>query len=547
MSWVHRLFAALIVVTALTSVARAEEPTPSEEQALQAYRQGSFSKAVQLYTTALTETSDRSHLAQLHVHIAWTQFALGREAEVETHLQAALLQDPSLTLVPDYYTQDFLDLFDKARKKAAESGQQARPEAPPPDLEATVESVKNRLGSNQDLEAALADVNQLIVAYPDDPRLAPLRLGLLRALGRPLDEPLPTHTPGAPGVDPLIAMASVPDLILRANRLLEDNDVSTSLELLREAVSRQPSNVAALELMAEAARRAARWPEAEFALKSALALQPDNISLQLRLGEVSLAMGDASAARDTFRQLVERYPHSDRALASLGLLDARLGARERALDELGRALSENPLLPEVQLAHGELLLLSGQVTDAIVSLRAAANLLRDDPQLEARLGQALLASGSWEEALKHLRAAVAGGFAPADVQRSLALALVQTGSVAEARRVVDAIPPGDGSADTDLVRALALVESGKHAQAEQLLTTLAAGRGNDAKILNLVAVAAYRQGKYGDAVATLKQAHDLRPQEATITANLAAAQAAAAAQQLLDDARPVPVPPAKPH
>lgn len=536
----HLAIAALLAAAA--SVALAEGPTPSEEQALQAYRQGSFSKAVQLYTTALSETGEPSHRAQLHVRIAWTLFALGREAEVGTHLQAALVEDPNLTLVPDYYTQDFLDLFAKARKSAAEVAQQSPP-APPPDLEATLASVNARLASGRDLEAALADVNRLVIAFPQDQRLLPVRLDVLRALGRPLDEPLEAQPPGSLGVDPLIGLASVPDLILRANRLLDDGDVNTSLELLREAVSRQPSNVAALELMAEAARRAARWQEAEFALKSALALQPDNIGLQLRLGEVSLAMGDASAARDTFQQLTLRFPHSDRAWASLGLLDARLGSRDRALGELENALRENPLLPEVQLAHGELLLTSGRVPAALESLRAAANLLHDDPQLEARLGQSLLASGSWEDGLKHLRAAVAGKFAPPDVLRSLALALVQTGSVAEAGRVIEPLPSPDPSGDTDLIRALALIEGGKLPEAEAVVSRLAESRGADPMILNLLAVATYRQARYAEAVTVLERAHDLGPQDAAVATNLAVARTAAAAQRLLDEARALPAAP----
>ena len=136
---------------------------------------------------------------------------------------------------------------------------------------------------------------------------------------------------------------SVPDLILRANRLLEAGDATTALQLVRQAVQRQPNNPFTLELMAEAAQQTADWQATEFALKSALGLQPDNIGLKLRLGEVYLATFEASAARDLFKELTERYPSSDRAWASLGLLEARLHNNERALDSLGRALAEPSL------------------------------------------------------------------------------------------------------------------------------------------------------------------------------------------------------------
>jgi hypothetical protein len=101
------LLAALALAGALGGIlspAIAQQATPSEEAALQAYREGAFSRAVQLYTRALSETDDPHHRAQLHVSIAWTLFALGRQGEVDTHIRAALVEAPDLSLVPDYYT-----------------------------------------------------------------------------------------------------------------------------------------------------------------------------------------------------------------------------------------------------------------------------------------------------------------------------------------------------------------------------------------------------------------------------------------------------------
>ncbi len=126
-----------------------------------------------------------------------------------------------------------------------------------------------------------------------------------------------------------------------------------------------PTNYMALELMAEAAQQVADWKSAEYALKSALSLQPDNIDLKLRLGEVYLATFEASAARDIFKSLTEQFPNSDRPWASLGLLEARLGNFDRALEALARAIHENSLLPEVQLANGELLLMRGDVDERV--------------------------------------------------------------------------------------------------------------------------------------------------------------------------------------
>jgi len=534
MRHLKRVIVVVAVWLSLAPIGLAQESTPSEDAALQAYRQGSFGKAVQLYTRALSETTDPQHRARLHVRIGWTLFALGREDEVDTHLKAALLEDPELTLVPDYYTSDFLDRFEAARRVAFASPGSS--EIPAADLEATITTIQQRVTEENDLEGALADTDRLLAAFPQDGRLIPLKVQVLEALGQDAEALELRQTYGlgddlsaAIGAASYLDMLSIPDLILRANRLLDEGDLDNSLDLLREVVARQPSNVAGLELMAEAARRAARWQEAEFALKSALGLQPDNIGLKLRLGEVYLAMSDASAARDVFRQLTEAYPHSDRAWAALGLLDARLGNTERALNELSTALHENPLLPEVQLAYGELQLADGNATEALEAFRSAANLLQDDPQVEARLGQALLAQGDPETALSHLRTAHQSGFDPPDVLRSLSLAQIENDLMSEARRTIDSID-ADAVEDDLLLQGILHLQRGRNAEAEAQLLRLGESRPSDPGILNLLAVAVYRQARYAEAQAYLSRASELTESDQTIEGNLAHARAATTAE-----------------
>jgi predicted Zn-dependent protease len=403
----------------------------------------------------------------------------------------------------------------------------------------TLASIDQRLQEDADLEGALADVDRLLRAYPGDGRLVPLRIQILNRLGRTAEADRFAQTYGAGSSSvPLVETLSIPDLILRANRLLDEGDVSTSLELLREAVARQPSNVAALELMAEAASRAAQWQEAEFALKSALALQPDNLGLKLRLGEVYLAKGQPSAARDVFRELTDRYPHADRAWAALGLLEAELGNLERADRYLQTALAENPLLPEVQLAYAELRLANGEPAAAVETLKEATNLLREDAQLQARLGQAYLALGQDEAALQALRAGSEGGFRPPDVRRALALAAVRNGLYAEAERLLADLPT-DADGDTDVIRALLSFEQDRPLEAEGILRTLADTRAGEPGLLALLGAAVYEQERYAEAVALLDRAHQLDPDDPVIRTNLDRAIEARDAETLASRARPV--------
>ena len=313
---------------------------------------------------------------------------------------------------------------------------------------------------------------------------------------------------------------------------------SFTLQLVRQAVQRQPNNPFALELMAEAAQQTADWRSAEFALKSALGLQPDNIGLKLRLGEVYLATYEASAARDIFKELTEEYPTSDRAWASLGLLEARLHNNERALDSLSRALSENPMLPEVQLAKGELLLLEGDFDGAVAALEAAEKLIPNDAQLEARLGQALLAKGRSEEALGHLRAAMEGGFNAPDVQRSLALALALNEMYSESRRTL-AEARSDASGDHAVVVGYLELKRELYSDAEETLYGIANARPNDPASVNLLSAAIYPQGRFDEAVALLSRAHELDPTLEIVETNLTTAEAARAAELLAANARPV--------
>ncbi len=508
----------------------AQQSTPSEEAGNEAYRQGSFANAIELFTRALSETEDANHRARLQVQIAWTLFALGNEAEVQTHLRAALVEDPSLALDDSYYSQDFLDLIDRARRSTFEASSGGG--APAPDLEATIAGITDRADSGADLEGALADVDRLLAAYPMDGRLIPLKIQILGLLGRNDEAARLGRSRGAdPGAQGLATSYSVPDLILRANRLLDEGDATTALQLVRQAVNRAPNNSYALELMAEAAMETADWQSAEFALKSALGLQPDNIGLKLRLGEVYIATFEASAARDIFKSLTEKYPTSDRAWASLGLLEARLQNNDRALAALDRALAENPMLPEVQLARGELLLLQGDTDGALESLEAAEKLIPDDPQLEARLGQVLLSRGRNAEALGHLRAAVAGGFDDPSIQRWLALALALNEMYSESQRVLDAVTL-DADGDREIVTGYLELRRRKFTEAEATLRTVANARPGNPAAVNLLAATIYPQNRFGESVSLLSHAYELDPNEGTIESNLAKARAAVAAEVL---------------
>jgi Flp pilus assembly protein TadD len=196
------------------------------------------------------------------------------------------------------------------------------------------------------------------------------------------------------------------------------------------------------------------------------------------------------------------------------------------------------MLPAVQLANGELLLLEGDYEAALDSFEAAQKLMPNDPQLEARHGQALLATGRNSEALSHLRTAVEGGFDAPDVQRSLALALALNEMYSESRRVLDAME-ADASRDHAVVDGYLDLRRGQYPQAEETFKVLANARSADPASVNLLAAAIYPQLRFGEAVALLELAHELDPDVAIVDANLAKARAARAAEMLAEASKPV--------
>ena len=209
---------------------------------------------------------------------------------------------------------------------------------------------------------------------------------------------------------------------------------------------------------------------------------------------------------------------------------------DRSLEALQKALVENPMLPEVQLARGELMLLKGDVDGAIDSLESAEKLLPNDPQIEARLGQSLLAKGRNSEALRHLRAAVDNGFEPPEVQRSLALAMALNGNYQESQRLLAKLEPDDDG-DRQIIEGYLELQQGRYERAEAVLKELATRRPSNPESVNIFAAAIYPQYRFPEAVALLEHAHEMNPDEPMIEKNLGRAKAAQAAEELGANAR----------
>ena len=109
----------VVVVWALlvmAVVASAQDPLAA---ATDAYRQGDFPKAAKLFAQAAEAEAAPAARAEIRVKLAWTYYAMKSRSKAEEALAAALADNPGLEVMRDYYTDDFLALVEKVRKRLA--------------------------------------------------------------------------------------------------------------------------------------------------------------------------------------------------------------------------------------------------------------------------------------------------------------------------------------------------------------------------------------------------------------------------------------------
>ncbi len=532
------------------AVAPSQDPLAG---ATEAYRQGDLSKAARLFAEAAAAEQAPAARAQIRVKLAWTHFAQKNRSKAEEALGAALADDPSLVLDRDFYTDDFLTLFEKVRKRAAAAEQPpARPPQPPaqrpPQASTPLIQLRQRLAQAADtaaLEPILADLTTLeMLAQPSQlPEILEVKAETLDRLGRTSEAlelrgrlaALRATSQALPGT------STVPlDALLEARRFLASGRPDDAVSLLRGVLAAQPSSLPVLEVLAEAHVEAGQLDEAFGAVNTALGVT-DKPELRLLLGEIELRRGRLDFAREAFRRVVETDSGNDRGWAALGLLAARSGDLTTARDALDRALRANPMLFEARVVRAQVSLLDGQALAAVQSLQRAVQARPEDPWPQAWLGMAHLAAGNVAAAAEKLEPAVQVG------QERFALALAEAlrrqGNLERALRILDRLPADD--ARVGMVRARCLLDARRPVEASTILRELANANPTRGDIAYLLAYALHAEGQWSETVALLDRAAGLEGTPAEAVQGRQHAEATRRAQALLDEAEVPPPPPAK--
>ena len=123
-----RRVVAVWALLVMAVVASAQDPLAA---ATDAYRQGDFPKAAKLFAEAAEAETTPAARAEIRVKLAWTYYAMKNRTRADEALAAALTDNPGLEVMRDYYTDDFLALVEKVRKRQASGTPATRPTSPP--------------------------------------------------------------------------------------------------------------------------------------------------------------------------------------------------------------------------------------------------------------------------------------------------------------------------------------------------------------------------------------------------------------------------------
>ena len=199
-----------------------------------------------------------------------------------------------------------------------------------------------------------------------DPYHAPAQRQLaraLRAMGR-------EEEAQAADMAAIRAATRDPALVAIAHALVANN-LPTAEQRLRERLHAQPTDVAAIRMMAELAGRIGRYRDAESLLRRALELAPGFLAARANLATVLYKQNRFGEAAEVLEEVLARDPanhaHLNLRAAALG----RIGEYDEAIRLFAELLETFPDHAKLQMSHGHLLKTVGQLDEGIAAYRKA--------------------------------------------------------------------------------------------------------------------------------------------------------------------------------
>jgi Flp pilus assembly protein TadD len=262
---------------------------------------------------------------------------------------------------------------------------------------------------------------------------------------------------------------------------------------------------------AEALVRQGQWDSGIVVLKPILAANPGNLKARNLLGIALSGKGDLAAANREYRQILKAAPKFYPALSNLAINELALKDVAAAEQHFNAALKLAPGDPAIHAYLGEIAYSHADFKNAAIHLSRAGT-LSQQPIAAAHLARSYLETGREQEALELLRKldkTVLGTKA----HFSLGLALAQRGLFAEAIPYFELVRQSyPHSYDLGFDLANCYVQAEQFPQAIEILRALKERGHKTAELDNLLGEAYAGNQQINDAIAALREATLLAPE-----------------------------------
>ncbi|MEM7352242.1 MAG: tetratricopeptide repeat protein, partial [Acidobacteriota bacterium] len=188
---------------------------------------------------------------------------------------------------------------------------------------------------------------------------------------------------------------------------LQLDEITEAIALLTRIVSRQPDNIAARRLLAQALVDDERYEEAVQELEEAHVAAPDNTEITYTLATGYLRLGKVDQAAELYDQVARERPIPQTHLL-IGRSYGSFRHFDRAVAAFEAALAMDPSVRRGHYYLGTVKLLAvgrDALEPAIEHFEQSKRLTPEDPMVNLYLGTALLATRRFEEAIPLLEVA----------------------------------------------------------------------------------------------------------------------------------------------
>ncbi|MEP6801688.1 MAG: tetratricopeptide repeat protein [Acidobacteriota bacterium] len=491
----------------------------SEAEAKRAFDAGRFQEAGEKYARAADAASVADRRAELAFQSGWAYFIAGNSRAARESLKVAFTARPTLDVVADFYSPDFVRLARAVRTEIAGAT------APAADLAELKRTAREKLADGK-AEEALYDLKR--AESSADPQIHRLLGDAYDRLGRSaeadasrkrasdLERNLVTSgpiSPSGPAVSAPAAGAAGPSGASAAGPLLEtaeaafkNGDFRAAQAAAARALELDPKSSESHRILADSALALGQEGDAEREATAALVLDSGNSRAEYALGRLAERQTKWSTAASHYRRALELSGKNVGAALGLGRSMEELKDRTAARIAYGRAIEIDPASADAHNDFGVFLFRSDQAERATEELMEAVRLAPGRSAGHENLGRAFRRRGKLREAEREL--AEASRLAPNETSVWTALghtrlALKKPEDAATAFRSALDLEPGNEEAAAGLGGSLA--DAGRLDEAEAALVRALDTNSKSATLWNNLGVVRTRKRSFSGAVEAFRK------------------------------------------